>query len=87
MTITFLRVRPAEKLIEPTATSRRREGTTAVEMLSPTAADLTAAHKSGVLVLSENVTDVDPDAWVVKPEEALSLAERGVPGWRLTVVA
>ena len=87
MTITFLRVRPAEKLAEPTATSRRREGTTAVEMLSPTSAELTAAHKAGVLVLSESVTDVEPAAWVVKPEEALSLAGRGVPGWRLTVVA
>ena len=87
MTITFLRVRPAEKLAEPTATSRRREGTTAVEMLSPTGAELTAAHKAGVLVLSEAVTDVEPDAWVVKPADALSLAERGVPGWRLTVVA
>ncbi len=87
MTITFLRVRPAEKLAEPTATSRRREGTTSIEMLSPTSAELTAAHKSGVLVVSESVTDVDPDAWVVEPKEALSLAERGVPGWRLTVVA
>ncbi|HWL48689.1 MAG TPA: radical SAM protein, partial [Acidimicrobiia bacterium] len=87
MTITFLRVRPAEKLAEPTATSRHREGTTTVEMLSPTGAELTAAHKAGVLVLSETVTDVEPDAWVVKPEGALSLAERGVPGWRLTVVA
>jgi len=87
MTITFLRVRPAEKLADPTATSRRREGTTAVEMMSPTVAELTAAHKAGVLVLSESVTDVEPDAWVVKPEEALGLAERGVPGWRLTVVA
>ena len=87
MTITFLRVRPAERLAEPTATSRRREGTTAVEMLSPTSAELTAAHKAGVLVLSESVTDVEPAAWVVKPEEALSLAGRGVPGWRLTVVA
>jgi 7,8-didemethyl-8-hydroxy-5-deazariboflavin synthase CofH subunit len=87
MTITFLRVRPAEALAEPTATSRRREGTTAVEMLSPTSAELTAGHKAGVLVLSESVTDVEPAAWVVKPEEALSLAGRGVPGWRLTVVA
>src|SRR5688572_26300856 len=87
MTITFLRVRPAERLAEPTATSRRREGTTAVEMLSPTSAELTAAHKAGVLVLSQSVTEVEPAAWVVKPEEALSLAGRGVPGWRLTVVA
>ncbi|MGH8948000.1 MAG: hypothetical protein ACRDXF_03995, partial [Acidimicrobiia bacterium] len=87
MTITFLRVRPAEKLAEPTATSRRREGTTAVEMLSSTGAELAAAHKAGVLVLSGSVTEVEPDAWVVKPKDALRLAERGVPGWRITVVA
>ena len=87
MTITFLRVRPAGKLAEPTATSRRREGTTAVEMTSPTTAELTAAHKAGILVLSESVSDPEPSAWVVRPQEALALAERGVPGWRLTVIA
>ena len=88
MTITFLRVRPAERLAEPTATSRRREGTTAVEMLAPTSAELTAAHKAGVLVLvGERHRRRSLPRWVVKPEEALSLAGRGVPGWRLTVVA
>jgi len=87
MTITFLRLRPAGKLAEPTATSRRREGTTAVEMSFPTSAELTAAYKAGILVLSESVSDPEPSAWVVRPDEALALAERGIPGWRLTVVA
>jgi len=84
--ITFLRVRPAEQLAEPSATSRRREGTTTVEMASPSAEEITAAHRAGVLVASETVSDVEPAAWVVGPEAALALSERGVPGWRITVL-
>ncbi len=84
--ITFLRVRPAEQLAEPTATSRRREGTTSVEMSSPSAVEVTAGHKAGVLVVAETVSDVEPAAWVVGPEDALRLAGRGVPGWRITVL-
>jgi 7,8-didemethyl-8-hydroxy-5-deazariboflavin synthase CofH subunit len=87
MTITFLRVRPAEQLAEPTATSRRREGTTTAEMASPTGAELAAGHKAGVLVVAETVSDVEPAAWVVSPGDALTLADKGVAGWRLTVVA
>lgn len=85
-TITFLRIRPAEQLAEPTATSRRREGTTSVEMSSPSAVEVTAGHKAGVLVVAETVSEVEPAAWVVSPEEALTLAGRGVPGWRITVL-
>jgi FO synthase len=85
-TITFLRVRPAELLAEPTATSRRREGTTTVEMRSPSAAEIAAGHKAGLLVVAETVADLSPAAWVVTPVEALELGERGVPGWRITVL-
>jgi len=84
--ITFLRVRPAEQLAEPSATSRRREGTTTVEMASPSAEEITAAHRAGILVASETVSDVEPAAWVVGPAAALALSERGVPGWRITVL-
>jgi FO synthase len=87
MTITFLRVRPAEALAEPTAVSRRREGTTTVEMSLPAAADLAAAEKAGLLVVAETVGDVEPAAWVVSPADALALADKGVPPWRITVVA
>jgi 7,8-didemethyl-8-hydroxy-5-deazariboflavin synthase CofH subunit len=86
MTITFLRVRPAEQLAEPTATSRRREGTIAVEMPAPTGVEVAAGHKAGVLVVAGDVSDVGAAAWVVSPSDALALADRGVPGWRLTVL-
>jgi len=87
MTITFLRVRPAEQLAEPTATSRRREGTVAVEMPAPTSVEVAAGHKAGVLVVAGEVSDVGAAAWVVSPSDALALADRGVPGWRITVLA
>ena len=87
MNVTFLRLRPAELLAEPTATSRRREGTTTVEMPSPTTTDVEAGHQAGVLVVAESVSDVIPSAWVVSPADALALAAQGVAGWRITVVA
>lgn len=87
MTITFLRVRPAGQLAEPTANSRRREGTTTVEMASPTAVEIAAGHQAGLMVVAESIGDVGPAAWVVKPVEALTLAAQGVPPWRITVVA
>ena len=83
MTVTFLRMRPAESLAEPTAVSRRREGTTAIELEHPTSADLTAASKAGVLVAATRIGEHEPAAWVLPPEEALRL---GPPGWRLTVL-
>ncbi len=87
MTITFLRVRPAGQLAEPSANSRRREGTTTVEMASPTPAEIAAGHEAGLMVVAESLGDVVPAAWGVKPAEALALADRGVPPWRITVVA
>jgi FO synthase len=85
MTVTFLRVRPSETLAEPAAESRRREGTTTVELIDPSAGDLVGAAAGGVLVTASMVGEAEPAAWVVGPEEALTLAGRGVPGWRLTV--
>jgi FO synthase len=87
MTITFLRVRPSERLAEPTANSRRREGTTTVEMSDPSAAEVTAGHEAGLLVVAQTVGEAEPAAWVVSPADALALAEKGVPPWRLTVRA
>ncbi len=87
MIITFLRLRPAESLAEPAAASRRREGTTTVEIAGPTEADLAGAAAGGVLVTSSEVGGAEPAGWVVAPESALALAGAGVPGWRITIVA
>ncbi len=84
MRVTFLRTRPADSLAGPTATSRRREGTTAVEMAAPTTADLNAARSGGLLVLG-STAEPQPSAYMAAPEAALSLAKAGVPGWRITV--
>lgn len=84
--ITFHRVRPTELLAEPTATSRRREGTSTVEMTSPTREEVTSGHKAGLLVVAGSTSDVEPAGWVVDPETALALSDRGVPGWRITVL-
>jgi 7,8-didemethyl-8-hydroxy-5-deazariboflavin synthase CofH subunit len=70
-------------LAEPTAVSRRREGTTAIEMANPTRADLAGANKAGVLVASTTVGDVEPAGWALSPAQALDLSPRP---WRLTVL-
>jgi 7,8-didemethyl-8-hydroxy-5-deazariboflavin synthase CofH subunit len=83
MTVTYLRMRPAETLAEPTAVSRRREGTTAVEIAEPTPADITAASNAGILVAATSVTEVKPAAWVLPPGAALAHSPQP---WRLTVI-
>jgi len=83
MTVTYLRMRPAETLGEPTAVSRRREGTTVVEIAAPTPADITAASNAGILVAATTVTELQPAAWVLSPEAALAHSPRP---WRLTVI-
>jgi 7,8-didemethyl-8-hydroxy-5-deazariboflavin synthase CofH subunit len=85
MRITYLRIRPAETLAEPTAVSRRREGTTTVEMAAPTSADLSAAAAGGILVAARGVGDTEPAAWVLQPGEALDNLGSITP-WRLTVI-
>lgn len=82
MTVTYLRMRPAEMVAEPTAVSRRREGTTTLEIETPTLADLVAANKAGLLLAASTVTDVEPAGWVLSPAEALELSPSA---WRLTV--
>lgn len=84
MRITYLRIRPTESLSEPTATSRRREGTTAVEMTRIVASDVAAAHAARIMILG-HPGDSEPSAYLVAPAEALNLAKDGVPGWRITV--
>ena len=82
MIITFLQVRPAEAPTELFASTRRREGTLAVEVEGLTAADVIAATSGGLLPVAVGGGDADAAAWVVSPGEAL---ESSAPGWRLTV--
>ncbi len=86
MRVTFLRSRPAESLAEATAVSRRREGTTVIEIDTPTTSDLDAAAAGGVLVAATAISDgAEPAGWVVTPAGALRLGKRGVSPWRVTV--
>ncbi len=81
--ITFLRIRPAERMSDLGAATRRREGTTVVEL--PDAADLEAALAGGVLVVARDPAPEVP-AYVADAAEALELSAAGIPGWRLTVL-
>ncbi len=83
--ITFTRLRPAESITEIQAATRRREGTTAVEIEAPTPADITGALSGGVLPVAGTPVD-GAAAWIVGPADALALSDRGIPGWRLTVI-
>ena len=84
--ITFLRLRPTAAVTGVWAATRRREGTTALELEGVTADDVAGSLAGGVLPVGAGVGEADPAAWVVDPETALALGRRGIPGWRLTVV-
>lgn len=81
--VTFLRVRPAEAVHALSAATRRREGTTCLEVVDPTAGELAAAHEGGLLLVGVG-SGADADAWVLSPADALAEADRRA-GWRLTV--
>ncbi len=85
--ITFTRIRPAASVNEVWATTRRREGTTGLEIQGITAADRSGALAGGVLPIEAGgVGDsVLPAAWVVDPTDVYDLIKQGVPGWRVTV--
>jgi len=84
--ITFLRLRPAEVVNELWAATRRREGTTAVEMpgCSPEQRSLVLA--GGLVPVALGTKNAEPLAWVIEPAGARTLIKRGVPGWRVTVI-
>ena len=86
-TITFLRLRPAESVNALWAATRRREGSTAVEVPALDAADRAAAIAGRLLPVSVGPEEAIPLAWVVAPQEAPDLISGGVAGWRITVVA
>ncbi len=83
--ITFCQIRPAaDELSEIWATTRRREGTLVAEVPVLDSDGRTAILAGGLLPVSTG-SDESPAAWVVDPADALKLAKRGVPGWRITV--
>ncbi|MDH3306173.1 MAG: 5-amino-6-(D-ribitylamino)uracil--L-tyrosine 4-hydroxyphenyl transferase CofH [Acidimicrobiia bacterium] len=84
--ITFLRVRPAESVHELTATTRRKEGTTALEVQELADADRQACLAGGILPVETRRTDGAPAAWVVDAIGAIRLSDLGVPGWRVTLL-
>jgi FO synthase len=84
-TVTFVRTRPAESVTPGAAEIRRRESTTCLEIERPTPEDLGAAVAEAMLVVSGSV-EHDGAAWAVPAGEALSLTDRGVEGWRITVI-
>ena len=83
--ITFLRLRPAAGVTEPTAATRRAEGTTALELDRPDPESVAACLAGGVLPVAAGHSGEGVMAWVVEPGEALELSDAGIPGWRLTV--
>ncbi len=87
MTVTYCRMRPVDQINELAATTRRREGTTVLEIGGPTPTDVAQACAGGVLAVATRGDGTDPAAWVVEPSVAIDLAARGVAGWRITVVA
>jgi 7,8-didemethyl-8-hydroxy-5-deazariboflavin synthase CofH subunit len=84
--ITFLRMRPAEGIPAGWAAARIAEGTTTLE--TDGADDVPSAISAGLLpVVSDPDVTESVASWVVSAQDALALAGRGVPGWRVTVVA
>ena len=81
--ITFFRVRPATKVTELTASTRRAEGTTGLEVDPGSEAGCLAG---GVLPVAVGHTEDGAIGWVVQPDQALELSEAGIPGWRLSVL-
>ncbi|MCH7667919.1 MAG: 5-amino-6-(D-ribitylamino)uracil--L-tyrosine 4-hydroxyphenyl transferase CofH [Acidobacteria bacterium] len=84
--VTAVHLRPAEQVHVLWATTRRREGTTVVEVSALDAASWTATVEAKLGAVATSVDGVEPLAWVVEPQQALSLAQQGVPGWRITVI-
>ena len=85
--ISYLRVRPAERIIELSASTRRREGTTTLEVAGLRDSDVAAAVSGGVLPVEtgDPLGGAVPGAWVAAPATALELSDSGIAWFRLTV--
>jgi 7,8-didemethyl-8-hydroxy-5-deazariboflavin synthase CofH subunit len=85
-TVTFLRSRPAEDVNAISAVTRRREGTTVLEMVEPSSAAVAAAASERILVTSGSLEHPAP-AFLLGPESVATFERAGVSGWRVTVTA
>ncbi|MEA2023738.1 MAG: 5-amino-6-(D-ribitylamino)uracil--L-tyrosine 4-hydroxyphenyl transferase CofH [Actinomycetota bacterium] len=85
--ITFVRMRPTETVGERWAETRRREGATTVEVGALSEADCVTAFAAGLMPVAGGHGSARAPAYVVGPTRALSLAKKGIRGWRLTIVA
>ncbi|HJU51571.1 MAG TPA: 5-amino-6-(D-ribitylamino)uracil--L-tyrosine 4-hydroxyphenyl transferase CofH [Acidimicrobiia bacterium] len=83
MNITFLRLRPASGLTTTAAESRRREGTTVVELAPGSEPALAASLEGGLLPVTIGVADPEAAAWVL----AAGTGVEHEPGWRVTIDA
>ena len=84
--ITFFRLRPASAVTEVTASTRRAEGTTAMELDRPDPESVAACLAGGTLPIAVRFVGEGVMGWVVEPKQALELSGDGIPGWRLSVV-
>ena len=85
--ITFVRMRPVDSVAERWAESRRREGSTTVEVEALSETDCVASLSAGLLPVAGDDGTSHAPAFVAGPERALALGKDGVPGWQLTLVA
>jgi len=86
-TITFVRMRPVDSVVQRWAESRRREGATTIEVGGLTEADCAASFSAGLIPVAHDDGTADAPAFVAGPARALALCNDGVPGWQLTLVA
>jgi FO synthase len=84
--VTFVRSRPAGEINAISAATRRREGTTVLEMAAPSPEAVVVAASERVLVASTS-SGHEAASFVVGPESTSALERAGVRGWRITVVA
>lgn len=82
--ITFLQIRPSDTVNDVWASTRRREGTLAVEVVAPTPSDIDGAHRGGLLIIGHD-TEAATAAYCVAPDHAADLVRAGVAGWRVTI--
>lgn len=85
-TVTFVRARPATDVNQISAATRRREGTTVIEMSAPSPQAVSIAATERVLVVSSSA-DHPAAGYLVEPAATRGLERAGVSGWRVTVVA